>query len=136
MPSEIVLFHLKRKKKEYTISDGLNAVRNSLVPFEKKKRNTLFPTAILAKELYGGWKLATAKIVLVAYVICGCVLLLIGFYVVGLLQAGIIEPSLNIHLPREVVLIELLMSINPGHLWSICCPFRASLRFLILKIFF
>ncbi|KAK1553929.1 hypothetical protein Q3G72_005409 [Acer saccharum] len=50
----------------------------------------------LAKELYGGRKLSP----------------------------GFIEPSLNIDLPREVVLIELLMSINPDSCFALARPIQ------------
>ncbi|KAK2642327.1 hypothetical protein Ddye_024090 [Dipteronia dyeriana] len=50
----------------------------------------------LAKELYGGRKLSP----------------------------GFIEPSLNIHLPHKVVLIELVMSINPDSCFALARPIQ------------
>ncbi|KAL5774373.1 hypothetical protein ACOSP7_011930 [Xanthoceras sorbifolium] len=50
----------------------------------------------LAKELYGGRKLSP----------------------------GFIEPSLNIHLPREAIVIELLMSINPDSCFALARPIQ------------
>ncbi|KAH9797164.1 Deneddylase [Citrus sinensis] len=50
----------------------------------------------LAKEMYGGRKLSP----------------------------GLIEPSLKIHLPNEVVLIELLMSVNPDSCFALARPIQ------------
>ncbi|KAJ4703564.1 Deneddylase ORF24 [Melia azedarach] len=50
----------------------------------------------IAKELYGGRKLTP----------------------------GLIEPSLKIHLPNEVVLIELLMSVNPDSCFALARPIQ------------
>lgn len=49
---------------------------------------------------------------------------IIPLNILGLLQAGLIEPSLKIHLPNEVVLIELLMSVNPDSCFALARPIQ------------